>query len=324
MQLQFWYGSHQHVGHLGHPQRFFNLLGTAKGVTSLAYRLNDAKPHDLNLGKDHFRLLGAGDFNAEIAFESLREGDNKVVFTALHEGQCLCKVLSLSYTAGRTWALPYNVSWSQIAAAAEAVQIVDGRWHLSRKGLRTAASGYDRLITLGDMRWQDYQITVQATIHDFFIAPDHPWADGGLMGGLGVLFRWSGHRPDAHSPYREWRPNGAIGWYRARWEEKPAQVRCLNISDAVVQDRLMVETEPLELLLNQPYTFQFAVQTQAAGTSLYRYRVWPTHHPERQLCDLSCRGNEGEAAQGSILLVCLFADVTVGNIAVEALGKGAR
>jgi hypothetical protein len=319
-EIELWYGSRQRFGHLGQPQRWINILGTAKDAITLTYSLNGSEFLSLCLGKDTLRLAEPGDFNAEIACDLLREGDNDVVLTATDDkGQRATRTVQVSYTSSQTWPLPYSIDWSTVSNIAEAVQIVDGRWQLSKEGIRTTRPNYDRLITLGDKRWHDYQLTLQATIHDFFIEPDHPWADGGLEGGFGLLFRWSGHYVDEYQPHREWRPNGAIGWYRARWEEKPAKVRCLNISDAVVQDRVMTETEALELNLNQPYMFQFSVESQEVGTSLYRYRVWSPDNPDKLLCDLSCRGKEGEASTGSILLVCLFADVTIGNINVEAL-----
>jgi hypothetical protein len=320
LEIELWYGSWQRFGHLGQPQRWINILGTVKDTVSLRYSLNGSEALPLSLGKDTLRLAEPGDFNVEIACTSLREGNNEVVLMATNnKGQSVRETVYVEYTSSQTWLLPYSVDWSNVSAIGDAAQIVDGRWQLSKNGIRTVNANYDRLITLGDTTWRDYQLTLQATIHDFFIEPDHPWADGGLEGGFGLLFRWSGHYVDEYQPHREWRPNGAIGWYRARWEEKPAKVRCLNISDAVVQDRVMVETEPLELTLNQPYMFQFSVKSQEASSSFYRYRVWSPDKPDDLLCDLSCHGKEGEAPTGSILLVCLFADVTIGTIKVEAI-----
>lgn len=320
LRLEFWYGKQQRYGHVGKPQRWINLLGTAHDAVSLVYKLNDADPVALSLGPDTLRLAETGDFNAEISCEALLEGKNEITFIAKDaNGNSVTESVTVDYTANKTWPLPYKVDWSKVSTISDAVQIVDGRWQLSKDGIRPNPAYYDRLITLGDMSWRDYKVTLRATLHDFSIDPTHPWADGGLEGGLGLLFRWSGHVPDEHQPYREWRPNGAIGWYRARWEEKPAKVRCLNISDAVVRDRLMVETTGLELSLNRPYVFQFSVKSQESTTSLYRYRVWAEDNPNELLCDLSCHGNEGETKQGSVLFVCLFADVTLGNILVESL-----
>jgi hypothetical protein len=320
VRLEFWYSNRQRFGHLGHPQRWINILGTAHGATSLTYQLNDAEPTTLSLGSDTLRLAKPGDFNAEILCDNLLEGENIITFTALDAaGQSVSESITVDYTNKNTWPLPYKVDWSTVDNISDVVQIVDGRWQLSKAGIRPTLAYYDRLITFGDVTWRDYQITLQATIHDFFIEPEHPWADGGLEGGFGLLFRWSGHYKDEHQPHCEWRPNGAIGWYRARWEEKPAKVRCLNISDAVERDRVVVETEALELDLNKPYLFQFSVKSQTDTTSLYRYQVWAQDKPDELLCDLACHGKVGEVSSGSILLVSLFVDLTIGHISVEPL-----
>jgi hypothetical protein len=314
LHLEFWYGQQQRFGQLGKPQRWINILGTAHKAVSLSYKLNGGEAMPLSLGTDTFPLAEPGDFNAEIACDALLEGQNILEFTATDAlGNSVTELVHVDYTSNNVWPRSYSIDWSQVSNILDVVQVVDGRWQLSKEGIRPTLPYYDRLVALGDMSWRDYKITLEATLHTFFIDPSHPWADSGLEGGFGLLFRWSGHYPDEYQPYREWRPNGAIGWYRARWEEKPAKVRCLNISDAVVQDRVRVETPPLELALEKPYLFEFSVQSQGNATSLYTYRIWAKDNPNELRCDLSCFGKEGEAATGSILLVSLFADLTIGT-----------
>ena len=325
LHIDVWYGSRQRFGHLGNPQRWVNLLGTVsapEGLESLVYSLNGDAPQPLNVGPDGLRLRAPGDFNAEIPVGALREGENEVVLIALgRDGQRATRTLTVDYTAGRRWPLPYAVDWGTVDAISDAVQIVDGRWRLTPDaggpaGIRPEHAAYDRLVTLGDATWQDYQLRVTATIHGFV---DQPPPYEGVAGGLGLLFRWTGHPADGNQPSREWRPNGAIGWYRARWEDQPGRTRCLNISDAVIKDVALAETGPLELDLGRRYVYEFSVRSQQGTTSRYAYRVWPEDDPEQLLCDLATFGREGEAPRGSILLIALYCDVTIGNLRIDPL-----
>ncbi len=90
----------------------------------------------------------------------------------------------------------------------DVVQVVDGQWAKDGDNIRTMATGYDRIVALGDMGWDDFQVTVPVTIHAF---PD-PNA-----GGVGVVARWQGHfQIDDEQPGRGWWQIGAYGFYRNR------------------------------------------------------------------------------------------------------------
>ena len=316
-EIEFWYGSEQSFGHTGNPQRWINVLGTATDpdrLVSLSYSLNGGPEEPLSVGPDRLRLRAIGDFNAEIGLASLSAGGNVVRVRAVGaNGRETGREVKLHYVPGRTWPLPYAVDWGRVTAIPDAVQIVDGRWRQTPEGIRPEHSAYDRLVAIGDATWTDYRLTVPAIIHGFVDRPD------ALMGGFGLLFRWTGHYADEHQPSREWRPSGAIGWYRARWEESPARSRCLNISDGVVKDVALVETPALQLELDVRYVFQFSVCSRGGRTSLYRYRAWPEGRPEELLCDLAAEGRPGESPRGSALLIALRADVTIGNLSAEPL-----
>lgn len=54
--IDVWYGSNQKIGHLGHAQNDFNLLGHVDaddGVAELTYSLNGAAPETLKIGRAH-------------------------------------------------------------------------------------------------------------------------------------------------------------------------------------------------------------------------------------------------------------------------------
>ncbi len=314
-EIEFWYGDVQSFGSAGNPQRWVNVLGTVHGpVRSLCCSLNGGEPRPLSLGPDGLRLQAAGDFNAEFPVRDLREGANTVELTATAEdGREVAREMIVEYTPDRRWPLPCRLGPDGKAPLMDGVQIVDGRWELDDGGIRPAHPHYDRLVAVGDREWTDYRLRVTATVHGF------SERESGLTGGFGLLFRWTGHYPDEHQPHREWRPSGAIGWYRARWEERPPRVRSLNISDGVVRDIAVAETNPIELTTARPHVFEFGVRSRPGRTSKYRYRVWPDGEPDRPLCDLTAEGREGESPRGSALIIALYCDVTIHDIEADPL-----
>ena len=141
-EIDVWYGPRQRCGRLGIPQRWINVLGTVsvpEGLESLTYRLNGGKPKALNVGPDGLRLRAPGDFNAEIPVTELRTGQNEVLLTAVDRcGQQTTCLVTVGYTTGQRWPLPYDVDWQSVDAISDAVQIVDGRWRLTPAGIRPA------------------------------------------------------------------------------------------------------------------------------------------------------------------------------------------
>ena len=322
--IDIWHGPEQRFGHLGNPQRWVNILGTvtpADAIISLNYSLNGGKRMPLGMGRDALRLRDAGDFNAEIPVSDLQDGDNEVVITAAaDDSQHTVETVNVQYMKGNRWPLPYSIDWQKAKAIGDVIQVVDGRWQLTPDGIRPKFPSYDRLVTLGDVTWSDYRVTVMVTVHRFVKEPaDYPHFQDGLAGGFGILSRWTGHYPDGYQPCQEWRPSGAHGWYRARWEDRPVRHRCLNISDGVVKDQVVTETPPLALMEGERYVFQFSTKSRVDATSLYQYKVWPDGQPDALLCNLSASGRKGESPRGSVLLIALFADITIGNLRVEPL-----
>ena len=224
-------------------------------------------------------------------------------------GGMASKTITLTYDPQATWSLPTQVRWKDVLQVQDAVQVVDGQWFLSDAGIRPVHPAYDRLVVIGDRTWRDYGIRVTVTLHGFVPGPQ-----GQLQGGFGILTRWNGHYADAFQPSREWRPSGAIGWYRARWEDKPPRYRNFNISDAVIEDREMVASPPMALPPNSTVVMQMEVRSQAGSPSRYDYQVWQPENPDALLCNLTTRGTPGESPAGSVLLIALYADVTIGDI----------
>ncbi len=321
--ITLWYGSRQIFGVPGIPQRWVNVLGCVQGpATLLTCRINDDPPQPLSLGPDGLRLREPGDFNAEIPVDRLRPGDNAIRLEALDADGCSTHTDAvIHWRPGNTWPLPCAIDWpahpcpGRPAAITDRVWIVDGRWRRDGGGIRPALAAYDRLVALGDMTWADYRVRVHAAIHGFEPNIKHP---DRLRGGLGILVRWTGHHHDAHQPHREWRPNGAIAWYRTNWEHG-STLREFNISDAVLEDRAKVSSPPCDLPPGQAVLLDFSVRSRPGRTSVYHFTAAPAHHPDQPFCDLTAEGTEGEAPTGSILLIALHCDVTLGRIQVDPL-----
>lgn len=322
-RIHLWYGDQQRFGRHGRPQRAINLLGhvdAPDGLESLVWHDRDGESRALSIGPDGFRLERPGDFNVEIPCASLQGGCNDILIAARwRDGTSESRSVQVDFDADTHWPLPYHVDFVELSLQSgrwqEQVQVVDGRWALTPTGLRTASGHYDRLLTVGDRTWTDYRTRTTVVIHRMLY--DTP---GDLGGGVGLLHRWSGHVPDAYQPHREWRPNGAIGWYRADWEGSPASTRSLNISDAVVADTVLTTAGPSTLQLETPYIFEFGQQSRPGKCSLYRFRVWPVGAPGQLLCDLEAEARAGESSSGSVLLIALFADISVQSIDVTPLG----
>jgi hypothetical protein len=184
--IDIWYGLNQRFGHIGDPQPWANILGNVSGpdgVASLVYSLNGDPEVTLSIGPDSRRLQSAGDFNVDIDVADLINGTNQVVITATNNlSEQSVETVTVEYTAGNDWPLPYSIDWSSATSIEDVAQVVDGLWELETDSVRTSITGYDRLVALGETSWDDYEVTVPITIHNM--------PSGG---GVGILLRWDGH-----------------------------------------------------------------------------------------------------------------------------------
>ena len=75
-----------------------------------------------------------------------------------------------------------------MASIQDAAHISDGLWIKEANSIRPVEIGYDRLITIGNMTWDDYEITAPITLN----TPLDPAAPSGGP-NFGVGMRWQGH-----------------------------------------------------------------------------------------------------------------------------------
>ena len=299
--IDVWYGSSQEFGNNGEPQVWCNIPGNVSdsdgSISTFEYTLNGGSPVSLTIGPDGRRLLNSGDFNIDIDAADLVPGSNTVEITAIDDdSNTTIEIVTINYSAGNTWPVPYTVDWSTLSGIEEVndvAHVVDGKWELTPNGIRTTEPGYDRLIAIGDKTWTNYEILVPVTIHDM---------PGG--GGVGVLLRWKGHTDnpvDCGQPKCGWQPLGDIAWYR------PGELEFYEGSNT---SRSLSE--------GTTYMYRASVNTDISGDTDYKLKVWEQGTAEPPTWDLEKTTGPSDEQQGSLLLITHKADVTFGNVEISA------
>ena len=343
--INVWYGTTQNFGQLGTPQPWANILGNVTGATTLSYSLNGGPDRQLTIGNGSTdpninpqRLAAVGDFNIELPVAELNSGANTVLIKA-NNGEAT-QVVTVNYTAGTVWPLPYTADWNASIDIQNVAQVVDGRWVIDDNDTPLDPSddelqlfripddpnnpddkeivfaGYDRLVTLGSLSWTDYEVEVPVTVHAV-----NPSINGS---GVGIIARWTGHfdndgngNPDDQNPRMGWRQLGALGWYT--WDKKgTAGFEMIGRGGPVITSR---SDQAIEL--DVPYIFKLSVQSSsfAGNTATYRFKYWPAAEDEPPQWFMTGTGNLGEPTSGSVVLVAHQADVSFGDTTVRPIAN---
>jgi len=304
--IDVWYGTTQQFGHIGAPQPWANVLGhvsDANGISSLIYTLNGGPNVDLTVGPDNRRLQSSGDFNIDLATADLLDGPNEVVITAVDNDSpsyqtVVTVTVDYDLAGGNVWPLPYSVDWSTVTTIEEVAQVVDGLWELTPGGaVRTTIPGYDRLIAMGDMSWDDYEVTVPITLHS---APSNL--------GTGILLRWNGHTDypiSGTQPKSGYLPLGAICWYRS------------GRLELYGNDGDILATSSRTLSLDVAYMFKARVETIPGVGGLYSLKVWEEGQPEPSGWDITGQEQLTDPQAGSMMLISHQADASFGNVTIN-------
>ena len=77
--------------------------------------------------------------------------------------------------------LPYSIQWSSAGDISQVAQVVDGKWEITGGGVRIREPGYDRLIGIGSMDWDDYEVRTSFIVHGQLSENE---------GGIGILLGW--------------------------------------------------------------------------------------------------------------------------------------
>lgn len=329
--IDVWYGPFQSFGKPGRSQRWVNILGRLTDPTSiltLTYALNGEPDERLSIGPDTFRLEEAGDFNVELDYIDLLDGLNTVTLRATDQnGNEYLETVLVDYTHGQVWPLPYSIDWSSAASIQEVADVVDGRWSIDRaSSMIRAEPGYDRLITIGDVAWRDFEVEVPITIHQL------ETREGSQQSAayVGVVMRWQGnYRWGTRRPGIGWWPLGGLPLY-GRTEERVMIIG--NRARKLVRYPLdTYNGEPaiddeLVLQADVPYIFKLQVQSRLDDVSIYRVKVWEQGSPEPEGWLLEGYGrpfedddNPGELQAGSVGLITYYTDASFGNVSIRPL-----
>ena len=325
--IDIWYGTYQVFGGVGLPQRWVNILGTVSdpdGIDELTYSLNDGpgislRPkydtaNDLSIGPDGRRLAEPGDFNVELDTADLSDGLNQIVLTATDTTTATSQVtVTVDYSAGNYWPESHTIDWGTTTDIQDVVQVVDGQWMITSDGLRPVVMGYDRVVALGDMAWDDYEVTVPFTLHDIDSNGFSPLSGSP---GFGLTFRWTGHvegpdDPDAQPRYYWWPAGGGV-WYDAGYNGPLS----IGTWEGNLEE---IDTSGLQLAYDTPYVFKFRVETVLGVGSRYSIRVWEQGQPEPGAWILSGIEAAVDEPYGSCIIVAHHVDLTIGDITVAPL-----
>jgi ribosomal protein L18E len=196
-----------------------DLLGDKTAIASLAYSLNGAPDVPLSIGPEPSnpeRLVAQGDFNVDIATSSLTEGANSVdIKVEDRNGNQTVQRVTFQYTSSTVWPLPYAIDWASVANIQDVTQVVDGRWLLEADSVRPAQVGYDRVLDIGDLSRDNYEVEVPVTVYGVDPRCINNVDDCRGSPALHIVARWPGHYDDGpQQPEIGFRPIGGAGSYK--------------------------------------------------------------------------------------------------------------
>ncbi len=326
--IDVWYGNYQAFGHKSKTQTWVNILGNTI-ASPLTYSLNGGAEQELSLGPNAGftgRLTGDGDFNVDICryylnedplpeppteCNDLNDGLNTVTLNA-GSGSYVRTVI-VNYNSSATWTMPttaYTIDWSTFATMedivsatsgdAAGIDIVDGEWELSGGEICTVIPGYDRLIAIGDMTWDDYEVKMPITAAAFNSSQDSI---------MGLMMRWHGHYVDVKQPHLDWYPIGAFLHYFKSASTSTEQIRIRrNGYGAIVGADRTLNTDTT-------YWFKARVET-SGGVGKYYLKVWQGSDEPAEW-DLTGSATSEELADGSFLLVAHYTDLCFGDVTIS-------
>lgn len=306
------------------PQNFYNVLGfVSEDVKELAFSLNGGWPMELALGPactnkemvepGFSRLAYPGEFNVDIPVDQLKQGENQFRFTAKDEGgQEFERKAALIFDPGKAWPLPDTVRWNQGTVHDNAL-VVDGQWKLEEGRLRTAATGYDRLVAVGDRNWTDYEAEAAVTIHDW------ERLGRGLGSHVALVTHFPGHAddgkesPDCRRPYHGWRTQGVMTSFYTD-DGKGFRLRLWNGLE------LSEVTEPVFFILEQPHVIKTRAWVEGE-TGFYCSKAWPLGETEPEGWQLEGTSGPPGSLRGGLLLLAHYADASFGGVRLRPLAE---
>jgi hypothetical protein len=331
LQIDIWHGLQQKVGHLGHAQDDFNLMGNVIGfetLASLTYSLNGTSPVDLIIGSGKFgdtrRLAMPGDFNADIPISKLHGGKNTVVVDAADSSGRKTSVTVFVEKLRGSYPLPVHIEWDKVDDPQNVGQYVDGEWALEKEGLRTSKTGYDRVFLIGDTTWEDYEVTMRFTFHR--ADPQTGPVSGG--NGIGILMRFSGHVVGGHrnfpaaQPKWGYQPFGAIGLLR--WTDGPDRDPSIQFYRGDNDQSQNFGT--ISLVPGHHYQMKMRCANLPddgpEGVARYSFKIWEAHQKEPVQWNWEVDQKSQHALRkGGVVLLAHHVDATFGDVRIVPINS---
>lgn len=321
--IDVWHGEDKAFGELGTSQRWVNIVGRLSdpdGVAErgLTYALNGGVTKAAGLGPNERRLVVANDFNIDIERSALLLGENTVLLTAIDSlGNTSSRVAKFTFTGGNVWPFAYGIDWSSVVDLQDHVDVVDGRWQVTAAGLRTSELGYDRIVSLGDTSWKDYEVRVPVTVHSIAaVDPNSP----SVGPGIGLLLRWNGHnntitpgsqpqqgfKPEAGSPT----PFGALAF----WNDPASAAPRLSMRNHRADE---VAFSSFTLQAGTTYIMRAQVEVNT-----YRFKMWKASDPEPTgwMVQYTQGTKDRQPATGAVALLAHEVDATFGDVILTPWG----
>ncbi len=310
--IRVWYGDTQPVGSRGRPQEWVNVVGNVSdhdGISSLTYSLNGDLDSSLEMGPDLRRLVRLGDFNIQLDYDELVTGPNTVAITATDQtGLNSTEIVTLLVEDLPAPTLPFETSFDPTSSILGQASVVDGPWFINEDAtVTTDGFAYDRILAIGDMSWQDYEVFLQVTVHS--LGTEYETTQSGNVASVGLGLRWVGHtQRDDENPFTDVYPTGALlshewftdqGWTLAGNNGSP---------------KAEFESTPE---FDVTYNWRARVETVADGTE-YRFKSWATDVGEPAEWDMTILEDEGPAT-GSVVLIAHHVDADFSNVTVTPL-----
>jgi hypothetical protein len=211
----------------------------------------------------------------------------------------------------KSWPSPYTADWTSAASASQRAQIMDGQWTYDGTGIRPVSTGFDRLVTLGDMRWTDYEVTAEITFNSFDQSNPIIGAAAGLALG------WQGHT--AWGQPRFGHPSGGLCLYA--WDSAdPLFFKIqLGYSPGPAHDTVVAK-QLTDLPLGVEHVIRFRERDLGNGLTRYSCKVWRSDKPEPAAwtieADIPYWEGETGTHPGSTVLVAHNADATFGQVRI--------
>ena len=315
--IDVWEGLDRRIGNAGVPQRFVNVQGNVSddgAVTQLVALLNGDAPRELRIGATDRRLIRPGDFNLDVPVADLVPGRNRVVLVASDDdGNTTSVEVRITYEPIATGP-SVAIDWSQTAKLDDVGHAVDGDWRITDQGVRTVTPGYDRIIAIGDLGWQNYEATTSIIVHS--LTPDQFEAPS-FGAGVGVVLHWTGHstNPGGRDPLIGFLPDGqgnvpfgAITWIQ--WQQDVG-------SFARILDSTTAQRRSAGFSIEEGQRYFVKAQVEDGR---YRWRIWAEGQDEPTEWQTITANGVPTPGAGSLGLIAHEADVTFGDVIVRPLG----